>query len=42
MEVVPTYTATYDALVRLLPPAVFSWPYFIGLAVILLIVRVWK
>jgi hypothetical protein len=42
LPVVPTYTITYDALVRLLPPAVFSWPYFIGLAVILLIARVWK
>ncbi len=42
LEVIPTYTATYQALVRLLPPAVFSWPYFIGLAVILLIARVWK
>ncbi len=42
LEVVPTYTPVYQALVRLLPPAVFSWPYFIGLAVILLIARVWK
>lgn len=36
------FTATYQALIRLLPPAVFSWPYFIGLAVILLIARVWR
>jgi hypothetical protein len=42
LPVVPVYSAVYDALVRLLPPAVFSWPYFIGLAVILLIARVWK
>ena len=42
LEVVPTYTPVYQALVRLLPPGVFSWPYFIGLAVILLIARVWK
>jgi hypothetical protein len=42
LPVVPTYTPTYEALVRLLPPAVFSWPYFIGLAVVLLIARVWK
>lgn len=42
LGVIPTYTATYQVLVRLLPPAVFSWPYFIGLAVILLIARVWK
>ncbi len=42
LPVVPTYTPAYQAMVRLLPPAVFSWPYFIGLAVILLIARVWK
>lgn len=42
LPVSQVYSATYLALVRLLPPAVFSWPYFIGLAVILLIARVWK
>lgn len=42
LKVAQTYTLTYDAMVRLLPPAIFSWPYFIGLAVILLIARVWK
>lgn len=42
LPVSQSYTATYQALVRLLPPAVFTWPYFIGLAVILLIARVWK
>lgn len=42
LPVSQNYSATYLALVRLLPPAVFSWPYFIGLAVILLIARVWK
>lgn len=42
LPVVQTYTPVYMAMVRLLPPAVFSWPYFIGLAVILLIARVWK
>jgi hypothetical protein len=36
------YTAFYEAVVQLLPPAVFSWPYFIALAIILLIARVWK
>lgn len=36
------FTPFYQAMLRLLPPAVFSWPYFIGLAVILLIARVWK
>ena len=42
LPVIPTYTPAYDAMVRLLPPAVFSWPYFIALAVLLLIARVWK
>ena len=36
------FTPFYEAMLRLLPPAVFSWPYFIALAVILLIARVWK
>ncbi len=36
------YTTFYQAVVQLLPPAVFSWHYFIALAVILLIARVWK
>jgi hypothetical protein len=38
----PPFTPFYEAMMKLLPPAVFSWPYFIGLAVILLIARVWK
>ncbi len=42
LPVSPNYTPVYQALVKLLPPAVFSWPYFIGLAVLLLIARVWK
>jgi hypothetical protein len=42
LPVIPTYTPVYLAMLPLLPPAVFSWPYFIGLAVILLIARVWK
>jgi hypothetical protein len=42
LPVMEPFTAFYQAAVRLLPPAVFSWPYFIGLAVILLIARVWK
>lgn len=36
------YTQLYDTVVRFLPPAVFEWPYLIGLAVIMLIARVWK
>ncbi len=36
------FSAFYHSIVQLLPPAVFSWPYFIGLAVILLVARVWK
>ena len=42
LPIAPPFTVVYQAMVRLLPPAVFSWPYFIGLAVILLIARVWK
>jgi uncharacterized membrane protein required for colicin V production len=42
LPITPPFTQVYQAMVRLLPPAVFSWPYFIGLAVILLIARVWK
>ena len=41
LPIVAPFSAFYDAAVRLLPPAVFTWPYFIGLAVILLIARVW-
>lgn len=36
------FTALYRALVRFLPPAVFPWQYLIGLAVIMLIARIWK
>lgn len=42
LPITAPFTPFYQAVVRLLPPAVFSWPYFIGLAVILLIARVWK
>lgn len=42
LPVYPPFTEFYQALVQLLPPAVFSWPYFIGLAIILLIARVWR
>lgn len=36
------FTAFYQLAVRFLPPAIFAWPYLIGLAVILMIARVWK
>lgn len=36
------FTPLYNTLVRFLPPAVFEWPYLIGLAVIMLIARIWK
>ncbi len=36
------FTALYRTLVRFLPPAVFPWQYLIGLAVIMLIARIWK
>jgi uncharacterized membrane protein required for colicin V production len=42
LPICPPYSEFYQAVVQLLPPAVFGWPYFIGLAVILLIARVWK
>jgi hypothetical protein len=42
LPVVQTYTPLYNALIRLMPPAIFSWPYFVGLVVLLLIARVWK
>lgn len=32
----------YAVLVRFLPPAIFEWQYLIGLAVIMLIARIWK
>lgn len=36
------FTASYKILVRFLPPAIFDWQYLIGLAVIMLIARIWK
>ncbi|MEA3335633.1 MAG: hypothetical protein U9R25_06950 [Chloroflexota bacterium] len=38
--VVETYSSTYQFLIQLMPPAIFSWPYFILLAVGMLILRV--
>lgn len=40
LPIIETYTPLYNAMVRLMPPAIFSWPYFIALVVILLIARV--
>lgn len=42
VAVVPDYTAFYNFLVQLLPPELFSWQYFILLAVGMLILRVIK
>lgn len=42
LDVVPPYSALYDFLYQLLPPAILTWQYFIGLAVALLILRVVK
>lgn len=42
MSVVPTYSAFYNFFVRLLPPAIFGWQFFILLAVAMLIFRVIK
>lgn len=36
------FTQFYDLAVKLLPPQVFEWQYLIGLAVIMLIARIWK
>ena len=36
------FTPVYDFLVKLLPPPVFQWQYLVGLAVVMLIMRVWK
>lgn len=38
-KVVPDYTALYDFLVQILPPAIFGWQFFILMAVGLLILR---
>lgn len=36
------FSALYNALVPLLPPALLTWWMFAGLAILLLIARVWK
>lgn len=36
------FTSFYNTAVKLLPPNVFNWKYLVGLAVIMLIARIWK
>lgn len=36
------FTAFYLQAVKFLPPAIFKWTYLVGLAVFMLIMRVWK
>lgn len=36
------FTPLYDTVARFLPPKIFEWPYLIGLAIIMLIARIWK
>lgn len=40
--VLPNYTNFYEFFVKLLPPAIFPWQFFILLAVAMLIIRVIK
>ncbi|MCS6845409.1 MAG: hypothetical protein NZ528_13980 [Caldilineales bacterium] len=42
VEVVPDFSALYQLLLPLLPPAILTWPYFVFLAVAMLILRVLK
>lgn len=39
-NIVPTYTAFYNFFVKILPPEIFGWQFFILLAVAMLILRV--
>lgn len=36
------FSPFYNAAVQFLPPAIFEWKYLVGLAVVMLIARVWK
>ncbi len=36
------FSRVYTTLVNFLPPAIFGWQYLIGLAIIMLIARIWK
>jgi hypothetical protein len=40
VQVLPDYSPLYEFLVNFLPPAIFGWPYFILLAVGMLLLRV--
>jgi len=42
LNVRPPYNNLYYAISAILPPAIFRWPFLIGLAVLLLIIRIWK
>ncbi len=42
LPVTQPFTAFYQQAVKFLPPAIFQWPYLVGLAVFMLIMRVWK
>lgn len=42
LNVQPPYSQFYQIVVKYLPPAIFTWQYLIGLAVFMLIVRIWK
>lgn len=42
IEVVPQFTALYELLIQVLPPAILTWPYFVFLAIAMLILRVLK
>lgn len=36
------FTDFYNIIVQYLPPKIFNWQYLIGLAVIMLVARIWK
>jgi hypothetical protein len=38
----PPFTEFYNAAVRLLPPAVLTWPFLLLMVTIMLILRVWR
>lgn len=42
LKLTEPFTQFYQLAVKLLPPAVFKWQYLVGLAVILLLARIWK
>jgi hypothetical protein len=36
------FSPFYTTIIKFLPPAVFTWPYVIGLAILLIMARFWK